>query len=168
MLYLWLLVINPSGKVRTTSGGDSPVYCKGAGKIAISLASCCSPIPGDDIVGYITKGKGISVHRKNCPNVARENERLIDVYWRDDLESSTYPVDINIQASDRPNLLMEVMNTLSSLKVPLNSIHAKLNNQNLTVNIAATLLISDAKRLIDVCNILHSITGVFEVTRVTH
>ena len=162
------LVINTSGKARTTSGDDCPVYCKGAGKIAISLAACCSPIPGDDIVGYITKGKGISVHRKNCPNMAKEKERLIDVYWREDLESSTYPVDINIEASDRPNLLMEIMNTLSSAKVPLNSIHAKLNNTNLTVNIAATILISDAKRLFDVCNILHSITGVYNVSRVTH
>ena len=162
------VIIPQGGKVRTSTGDNCPVYCKGVGKIALTLASCCSPIPGDDIVGYITKGKGISVHRKNCPNIAREKERLVDVYWRDDLESSTHPVDIAIEASDRPNLLVEIMNTMASLKVTVSSINVKLNHTNLTVNIAATILVSDAKRLFDISNILHSITGVYEVNRVTH
>ena len=155
-------------KRRNSKNDSCPVYCKGAGQVASALANCCTPIPGDDIVGYITRGKGISVHRKNCPNIAREKERLVDVYWRDDLESSTHPVDISIEASDRPNLLVEIMNTMASLKVTVSSIHVKLNSTNLTVNITATILVSDAKRLFDISNILHSITGVYEVGRITH
>ena len=155
------------GRVKTKSGDDCPVYCKGAGKIAIALSNCCTPIPGDDIVGYVTKGKGIAVHRKNCPNVANENQRLVDVFWRDDIEFATYPVDVLIKANDRNNLLVDIMSTLTASKVTLSNIHARLVN-NGTVDITATLLISDAKRLNDVCNILHSVSGVYSISRITH
>ena len=129
-----------AAKVKTKSGDDCPVYCKGVGKIAISLANCCTPIPGDDIVGYVTKGKGIIVHRKNCPNIAKETQRLVDVYWRDDLEFATYPVDLIIEASDRPNLLVDVMKTLTNYKVTVTSIHAKTNANNLTCSIIITIV----------------------------
>ena len=161
------IALPTGGRVKTKSGDACPVYCKGAGQIAISLSNCCTPIPGDDIVGYVTKGKGIAVHRKNCPNVANEKQRLVDVYWRDDIEFATYPVDVLIKANDRNNLLVDIMSTLTASKVTLSNIHARLVN-NGTVDITATLLISDAKRLNDVCNILHSVSGVYSITRITH
>ena len=159
--------IPTGGRIKTKSGDDCPVYCKGVGKIALSLSNCCTPIPGDDIVGYVTKGKGIAVHRKNCPNVINEKQRLVDVYWRDDIEFATYPVDILIEANDRNNLLVDIMSTLTASKVTLNNIHARLVN-NGTVNITATLMISDAKRLNDVCNILRSVNGIYSITRMIH
>ncbi len=159
--------IPTGGRIKTKSGDDCPVYCRGVGKIALSLSNCCTPIPGDDIVGYVTRGKGIAVHRKNCPNVINEKERLVDVYWRDDIEFATYPVDILIEANDRNNLLVDIMSTLTASKVTLNNIHARLVN-NGTVNITATLMISDAKRLNDVCNILRSVNGIYSITRMTH
>ncbi len=159
--------IPTGGRIKTKSGDNCPVYCKGVGKIALSLSNCCTPIPGDDIVGYVTKGKGIAVHRKNCPNVINEKQRLVDVYWRDDIEFATYPVDILIEANDRNNLLVDIMSTLTAAKVTLNNIHARLVN-NGTVNITATLMISDAKRLNDVCNILRSVNGIYSITRMTH
>ena len=161
------ITLPTGGRVKTKSGDACPVYCKGAGHIAISLSNCCTPIPGDDIIGYVTKGKGIAVHRKNCPNVANEKQRLVDVYWRDDIEFATYPVDVLIKANDRNNLLVDIMSTLTASKVTLSNIHARLAN-NGTVDITATLLISDAKRLNDVCNILHSVSGVYSITRITH
>ena len=161
------VVVPNNGKIKTKSGDNCPVYCPGVGKIAISLASCCTPIPGDDIVGYVTKGKGIMVHRKNCPNVAKEHQRLVTVLWKDDIEFATYPVDIMIEANDRNNLVVDIMSTLTANKVSLNSLHARLTN-NGTVNISATLMVSDAKRLNDVFNILRSISGVYEITRIIH
>ena len=161
------ITLPTGGRVKTKSGDDCPVYCKGAGKIAITLSNCCTPIPGDDIVGYVTRGKGIAVHRKNCPNVINEKQRLVDVYWRDDIEFATYPVDVLIKANDRNNLLVDIMSTLTASKVTLNNINARLLN-NGVVDITATLLISDAKRLNDVCNILHSVSGVYSITRITH
>jgi len=156
------------GKIKTISGDNCPVYAKGCGKIAISLANCCTPIPGDDIVGYITKGKGITVHRKSCPNIANENERLVDVYWREDIEFSTYPVDVMVECSDRTNLLADIMYCLTSNKVSVNNLHARSNPTNLTCVITMTLMVSDAKRLTDVSNNLKSVTGVYKITRVIH
>ena len=161
------LVVN-TVKRRDSKNDTCPVYCRGAGKVAIALANCCTPIPGDDIVGYITRGKGISVHRKNCPNIINENERLLEVFWRDDIEFATYPVDIVIEASDRNNLLVDVMAVLSNAKVGVNNLHARSNTQNLSATISATIMVSDAKRLHDICVLLRGITGVYRVDRVIH
>ena len=155
-------------KRRDSKNDSCPVYCHGAGKVAIALANCCTPIPGDDIVGYITRGKGISVHRKNCPNVINEKERLLEVFWRDDIEFATYPVDIVIEASDRNNLLVDVMAILSNAKVGVNNLHARSNTQNLSATISATIMVSDAKRLHDIFVLLRGITGVYRVDRVIH
>ena len=155
-------------KRRNAKNDGCPVYCKGAGKVAIALANCCTPIPGDFIVGYITRGKGISVHRQNCPNVVNEKERLLEVFWRDDIEFATYPVDIIIEASDRNNLLMEIMGIFNNAKVGVNNLHARSNAQNLSATISATIMVSDAKRLHDIFVLLRGITGVYRVDRVIH
>ena len=155
-------------KRRNVKNDSCPVYCKGAGKIAIALANCCTPVPGDDIVGYITRGKGISVHRRNCPNVINEKERLLEVFWRDDIEFATYPVDFVLEASDRNNLLMDVMAILNNAKVGVNNLHARSNTQNLTATISATIMVSDAKRLHDIFVLLRGITGVYRVERIIH
>ncbi len=145
-----------------------PVYCKGADNIAISLANCCTPIPGDDIVGFITHGKGITVHRSDCPNVIDEKERLVDVYWKKGLEKDTYPVDIQIEGGDRPKLLLDIMSVLANHKIPLSQIHGKLVGNNGKVNFQATIMVPDARRLTDVINILLNINGVYDIKRVTH
>ena len=158
----------PRFKKREIKRDNCPVRCKGAGKIAISLSNCCTPIPGDDIVGYITKGKGISVHRINCPNVANEKERLIEVFWSDDIEVSNYPVDIILECGDRPNLLSDIINCLSQQKVSCQSIHARLVNNGAKCLISATILVSDAKRLRDIFNNLLNLSSVYSVDRAIH
>ena len=116
---------NTNKKVVTTSG-KYPIYCKGVSRLAISRSNCCNPIPGDDIIGFITKGKGISVHRKNCPNVANRNERLVEVFWRTDLEYSTYPVDILVEASNRHNLVISIMTAMNNNHVNVSNLNARL------------------------------------------
>ncbi|MCQ2814759.1 MAG: bifunctional (p)ppGpp synthetase/guanosine-3',5'-bis(diphosphate) 3'-pyrophosphohydrolase [Bacilli bacterium] len=155
-------------KTKTQTQNNCPVYCKGVSKIAISLANCCSPIPGDDIVGYITKGKGISVHRKNCPNISNESERLIDVYWREDIQFATFSVDLSAEANDRPNLLSDIMGVLTTSKVPVSSIHASLANGGNICIVSMTISVSDAKRLRDIQSILLSVKGIYKVIRVIH
>ena len=162
-------VVLPTGKAKNRTGESIPVYCRGADNIAISLANCCTPIPGDNIVGYVTKGKGIVVHRSNCPNVATEEQRLIDVYWKDDIEYATYPVDISLEANDRSNLLIDIMNILNSSKVMVSSLHAQLQHQNRTIVVVSmTIYVSDSKRLNDIFNIILNIKGVYNVKRVIH
>lgn len=146
----------------------SPVYCKGAGNIAITLASCCTPIPGDEIVGYITRGKGITVHRTNCPNIANEKIRLIDVYWNEEIPTSLYQVDIQIESTDRNSLLSDVMGVLTAHKCSCMNINAKLNTTNLTTTIKASILINNAEKLRTLFNAILNIKGVYSVERVIH
>lgn len=150
------------------NNNDSPVYVKNAGKIAISLASCCTPIPGDEIVGYITKGKGITVHRKNCPNISNEKQRLIDVFWREDLNNSSYPVDIKVECLDRPNLLMDVMGSFAQKNIPVTAINAHLHTSTRETTITATVYVNNSNQLQDLFNVLKNVKSVNDVNRVIH
>lgn len=155
-------------KTKRISNDGCPVYVANAGKIAITLGSCCTPIPGDEIVGYITKGKGITVHVKNCPNIAHEKKRLIDVYWREDLADSSYPVDLKIEANDRANLVTDIMQVFSSRKISITSLNCQLHASTMTTTIACTLYVKNAEVLRDVMNVLLSVKSVYEVTRIFH
>ena len=145
-----------------------PVYVKNAGKIAINLASCCTPIPGDEIVGYITKGKGVTVHRKECPNVANEKQRLIEVFWKPNLEKGNYQVDIKVECKDRPNLLMDVMSIFNQKNTPVTAINAHLHPSTMETTITATIYVSDANQLTDVFNSLKNVKGIFDFSRTIH
>ena len=146
----------------------SSVVVPNAGKVAITLGSCCTPIPGDDIVGFITKGKGITVHRLNCPNIKGEQKRLTDVFWNENIALQTYPVDITVECNDRTQLLVDVMGVFSQLKVSVTSINAVYHPMTSTTTISATIYASDAKRLNDVFNVLLNISSVYDVKRVIH
>lgn len=146
----------------------SPVYVKGADNIAITLGSCCTPIPGDDIVGYITKGKGVTVHRKDCPNVINAKNRIIPVFWKDNLESSTYPVDLKINASDRNNLLADIISLFNQKKTPITSINAHYHPSTLTSTINATIYVKDANNLQDVIDSVKNINSIISIERATH
>ncbi len=155
-------------KAEKLANDGCPVYIKNVGKIAISLASCCTPIPGDEIVGYISKGKGVSVHRKDCPNIANEKERLIEVHWKDNLNKSSYPVDIKIECNDRLNLLMDIMGVLNQKNIPVTSINAHLHPSTMITTIKATIYVSGAEQLNDVFAYLKNVKNVNEITRVIH
>ena len=158
------------GTVRVNGGKkECPVSVEGGGNsIAISLANCCNPIPGDDIIGYVSKGKGIIVHRVTCPNVINRKTRLIEVKWREDIEYSTYPVDILVEANDRTNLLVNIMTLLTNNHVPVSNLHAQKTNNGTICLITLTIMISDAKRFKDIANILLGISGVYKVSRIIH
>lgn len=158
----------PNIRLKTTAIGDCPVYCKGVGKIAISLASCCTPIPGDSIIGYITRGKGITVHRTNCPNIAKEKVRLVEVYWRDDLGNGTYQVDIVIESSDRESLLTDIMGVFSTQKVNVTSLHAKFNPNTMLTTITASIHVKNLEKLNSVFSAILNVKGVINVSRTIH
>lgn len=155
-------------KVDRLDNDSCPVYVEKAGKIAITLGSCCTPIPGDDIVGYITKGKGVTVHRKNCPNIAKENKRLIEVKWKPNLQTSSYPVDLKIECFDRSGLIVDIMGVFSLNKIPVTSINAVFHPQTMTSTISATIFVSNANVLRDIVDKVQNIKDILEITRVTH
>ncbi len=146
----------------------SAVLVPSAGKVAITLGSCCTPIPGDDIVGFITKGKGITVHRIHCPNISSQKNRLTDVLWNDQLETNPYPVDIRLESNDRHNLIVDIMGVFSQLKVSVTNLNAGLHPTTLTTTVNLTIMVSDAKRLNDIFNVLLNVAGVYQIHRVIH
>lgn len=134
----------------------------------ISLASCCTPIPGDDIIGYITKGNGIKVHRVSCPNVCQEHNRLIPVIWNPNAEKKDYPVDISIECYDRNNLLIDVLNCFSQIKVQVYKVNAKYHASNNTTTISVTVMVKDVAYLNTLKQQLLNINSVYDIRRVIH
>ena len=156
-------------KIRESDINKSPVYVSGnVGDIAITLGNCCTPIPGDEIVGYITKGKGITVHRKDCPNIANEKRRLIEVFWKDNLKESTYPVDLKIECYERSDLMLDVMSVFSQKKINVTAVNGVFHPNTMTTTIAVTIYVANAEVLRDVIAYLLNVKSVYEVNRSTH
>lgn len=156
-------------KIRDKDTNKSPVYVRGnAGDIAITLGNCCTPIPGDKIVGYITKGKGVTIHRCDCPNIANEKKRIIEVFWKDDIKESSYPVDLKIECYDRAELLVDIMSVFSQKKINITAINAVLHSNTMTTTVSVTIYVPNATILQDIINNLLNVKSVYEVNRATH
>lgn len=134
----------------------------------ISLANCCTPIPGDSIVGYITKGNGIKVHRSSCPNISKEAARLIPVIWNENYKHKEfYPVDLSIECFDRANLLVDILNILSYHKAQVFKLNAKKHDVDHTT-ITLTLMVKDVEDLNRLTTYIASVKNVYQVNRVIH
>ncbi len=142
------------------------VEVKGVDNLLVRFSKCCNPVPGDEIIGYITRGRGISVHRADCPNVASLNNdigRQIDVSWNA-TETDSYQVEIEIEGFDCPNFLSNIMNTLSERKTSVEAVTAKTIKHG-SVNVHLVLDIHNVNHLNDVMRALRQVNGVLEVHR---
>ncbi len=172
-LHIKKRLIQKPGK-RKTSGQKEPVSsCPvevpgGITGLAVTLGQCCTPIPGDAIVGYITRGKGITVHRANCPNVAHEKARLLDLKWKEDLGVGHYPVDLEIFANDRANLVADILQAISSKGILTSDLRSHLVTETMNDVINVTISVTDSKCLDDLFAVLLGVKGVFSVSRVIH
>ncbi len=145
-------------KTRKTSD-LSGVIVKGYDDMVVRFAKCCNPVPGDKIVGYITRGRGVSVHRSDCSNVGSsdfEQGRMIDVAWSKN-ESSSYNVEIQITADDRNGLMAEVSNRIYNLGIPITSVNARMGKGG-TALIVIGLEISDISQLDEIFKNLQEIS----------
>ncbi|MGM9947409.1 RelA/SpoT family protein [Floccifex sp.] len=141
------------------------VIVPGIDTISVSLANCCSPIPGDDILGYISKGQGVKVHRSDCPNIVHEKKRLIPVEWEEDIQEKQYEVQILILSSDRSYLLSDIMTTLQQCNAYLRHVDSFINDDNLTVTTKLLLSVKDAVHLKTIMANLKKVRSVNEVIR---
>ncbi|MBR6866384.1 MAG: bifunctional (p)ppGpp synthetase/guanosine-3',5'-bis(diphosphate) 3'-pyrophosphohydrolase [Bacilli bacterium] len=149
------------------SDSKTPVLVDGVDNIAISLAKCCTPVPGDDIVGYVVNGKGIVVHRASCANVTKGKPRLIDVHWNPDLGvTSKFPALIRIYANDRPNLLVDIMSALSTRGVLVTDLKIHLMEKTMNDVVNLTIYVSDSATILQVFQTILEIKGVYNVERV--
>ena len=143
------------------------VLVKGEPGVMVRMAKCCNPVPGDDIIGYITRGRGVSVHRSDCISLGHtpeDLERMIEVSW-DEASTESFHVGIDIQAYDRSGILMEVMAVLSELKITITNMNAKVleNTKNVMINIVVE--IRDISQLDFVMTKLRRIREVYTVQR---
>lgn len=149
----------------------SGIIVPGIDSVAISFSQCCSPIPGDEIVGYISKGKGIKVHRKDCHNVRKESSRLIDIDWDYDYidaNPSLYYADIQIVATDYPQLMSNVINQLAVQKVEITSANISKHQPTMTATLNICVRVNNRNHLNEVINYLNSsVSGILKVERLT-
>lgn len=150
---------------RPTQNGTQGVYVPGIDNVLIRFSRCCAPVPGDDIVGYVTRGRGVSVHRTDCPNmVGADGEgRLLEVRWTEAV-AATYPVHILVEAVDRLHLLANIMETISDGATSVGQVHARTDRQR-QATISLTVDIHDVEHMRTLMNRLQQIDGVINVYR---
>ncbi|MEG1392703.1 MAG: bifunctional (p)ppGpp synthetase/guanosine-3',5'-bis(diphosphate) 3'-pyrophosphohydrolase [Christensenellaceae bacterium] len=154
---------------KSSKDAQGDITVKGSTGLAVRFAKCCNPVPGDDIVGYITRGRGVCVHTKDCKNLREmgvDEERLIDVAWVNNQKSS-YNVEIQIIAHDRPGLMVEISQTMYNTNRDITAINAR-SSKNGLASISLRSNITSVDDLNDLINKLQSLKGVQEVFRVNY
>ena len=151
-----------------TADAETGVVVEGVDNLMISIARCCTPVPGDDIVGYITKGRGITVHRTDCDNIKaldeEERARLITVSWDPRLENKAYDGEISIIAKDQKGLLSSISKVCEDMDVRIIGLNARANKDD-TVRINMTLMIQDRSQIEKLCRSFKGIPGILEAYR---
>jgi GTP pyrophosphokinase len=155
-------------KHKPVKKSSSSVNVLGVGNLLTSIANCCMPVPHDEIIGFITKDRGVSVHRKDCKNILylkeKDQARLIEVEWGD-TDIQNYPVNILIQANDRHGLLSDITGTLSDDKVNVIAVNTMSNKSEQTARMAVTIEIRDLQQLTRIMYKISQLRNVLEVTR---
>ncbi len=163
--------LNDNASKVTTKKSKSGIIVKGIEDLAVRFSRCCTPVPGDEIVGFITRGRGISIHRTDCVNVinltGEERERLIDAEWQfiEKVASDMlYKAELQIHAEDRSGMLVDVSRVLTDAGVPIRNLNARTTNNHMSVfNI--TIEIRNLEQMSELTKKLNNISGVYEIIR---
>ncbi len=155
-----------ANKKTVTKPSKTGVVVEGIDNCLVKLSKCCNPLPGDQIVGYITKGRGVSVHRTDCANIKdliSEENRMIDVYWANE-RTTNYSVEITVFANDRQGLLSDVIKEITGAKFNILGVNTKTTKERIAI-IELTLELENLDELNKVMNTLKRIESVYEVKR---
>ena len=151
--------------------GNGGVVVEGVDNLLTRLSHCCSPIPGDEIVGYITKGRGVSVHRVDCPNIKsaeQSGQRIVQVYWSNpEGDKTNYNADIEVQGYNRNGMLNDVLHSINNNTRFLTSVNGKVDNNRLAT-ISASVGVHNLAQLRIIMDALKNIPDVYVVKRVIH
>ncbi len=149
---------------------DSGVQVEGVDNVLVRLSRCCNPVPNDDIVGYITKGRGVSVHRSDCPNIQNDEaeERFLEVKWKNPENSNKeYYLDLEISGYDRNGLLNEVLQVVNETNTQISSVSGRAD-RNKIAHIHITVLIKNTDHLKHVVDRIKQVKDIYAVTRTVH
>ncbi len=144
----------------------SGIVVKGIDNCLVKLSKCCNPLPGDEIVGYITKGRGVSVHRKDCSNIKNlisEENRMIDVEWYKE-NKETYQADIEVRANDRSGLLLDILKQIGTTKALILGVKTKTTKERIAI-IGVTLEVESLEELNRAINAIRKVESVYDVRR---
>jgi GTP pyrophosphokinase len=150
-------------KKQTTSNVGLKV--EGIDSMMMSLAQCCLPVYGDEIIGYISKGKGVKVHRTNCPNIQNMKKRLIDVEWDETVKDIKYDAYVIVISRDRNFLLTDIVTVVSQFKGSIKEINSVVNQEELTTTTKMTIQVGDNEHLKVICANLRKVDSVISVER---
>lgn len=141
------------------------VCIAGVDNLLLRFAKCCTPVPGDEIIGVVTRGRGVSIHRGDCPNVLNREGRqhLLQASWEEC--DGSYTVEIEITAIDRPQILSDVVNAVSESKVNITSLNGRSNKDRMSI-IHMTVMVRDREHLENVINKVNRVRDVFDVHRI--
>jgi (p)ppGpp synthetase, RelA/SpoT family len=161
--------IETETKKKAKSAPESGVIVKGIDNCLVRLSRCCNPVPGDEIIGYITRGRGVSVHRKDCPNIQQNiidgDARLIEVFWYNAVSPNvSYLAEITLKAHDRPGLLVDITNGIGESRIPLRALNARTGKDFMAI-IQMTLEINSAEQLDRIIAKISKIKDVYEISR---
>jgi len=158
---------------RTHIRSRNGIVVKGIDDVAVRFSKCCSPVPGDDIVGFVTRGRGVSIHRTDCINMMNlsdfDRDRLIDADWQQDAsegETEKYVADINIYAKNRHGLLADISKALTEKDINILSMHTRINKQDV-VTLTTSFGISSREELNRIMDRIRNIESVIDIERTT-
>jgi len=159
-----------TAKTRSRASDGAPeVVVEGVGDLLTQMAHCCKPVPQDPIIGFITRGRGVTIHRRDCSNVrnlpATEAERLTQVRWADQQADTSYPVDLNVFAADRKGLLRDVSAVLSDADADVLGVTTSSDRSKDTASMRFTIEVHDNRQLDNLLAKLKQIPDVFDVRR---
>ena len=149
--------------------GKGGIVVKGIHDVAVRFSKCCNPVPGDEIVGFVTRGRGISIHRTDCVNIinfpANERARLIEAEWEQgQTAGDTYEVEINIFANNRTGLIVDISRMFTEAEIDVKSMNCRLNKKEFAT-ISVGFDIHDKEELNRIIDKLRKIDGVTDITR---
>jgi GTP pyrophosphokinase len=157
-------------KFSATKKRDSGVRVQGIDNLLIRLSKCCNPVPGDEIVGFVTKGRGVSIHRDDCPNIHTEEtkDRLLTVEWEGSAkEGKEYNVEIEISGFDRRGLLNEVLQAVNETKTNITAVSGR-SDRNKMATISMAISIHNINHLQKVVDRIKQIPDIYAVRRMMH
>ena len=143
----------------------SGIKVEGVDTMMISIAQCCSPVRGDEIIGYITKGKGVKVHRVDCPNIINERSRLIDVEWDEEFGTGTYEAALSINAYDRQFLLTDIVTAISQSKASITYVNAQIDEDKIHSIISLRVSVKNSEELRVVMANIRKVDSVIDISR---
>jgi len=161
----------PARQRGSVAKSSDDITIEGVGNLMTSMAKCCSPVPGDPVVGYVTQGRGVTIHREDCGQVvhwrAENNPRLLKVNWGAQ-PSTSYSVELMVRAFDRRDLIRDISTVLSTSDTQVTDISSRLDESLDEVTIRLRVRVKDYEQLSELLNRLGSVSNVIEAMRMRH